>query len=388
VAKAAFNVETDGEGLSIVGTPEYMAPEQARGSADERSDIYALGVVLYELLSGRLPHEAESPVLLLDAKFRKEPESLRKLVPERGIPKMVDVVVSRALSTEPEHRYKSAAELRTALEAALREPESARPRRKLVARGIASAVALSLIGVIGLGAAQPAMRHKAALALAPMIEKAHALQARAAERMHGAHPLAPAPLQVAALQVEAPATVTVVATPEPAAAPPVATEAAAAPTTASNDDGEVEDDSASTDAVVASADKPEAAAKTESSSAAADAIAEAHKLVAAGNQLKALNILRRAAKKTPTDATLLQELVAAAEQDRSWGEAVRIARRLVAASPSTETKLELARLERKTGHRPQALSLVRSVLKDNPDSPEAQAMLSHLGGTERVALQK
>ncbi len=124
VAKAAFNVESDGEGLSIVGTPEYMAPEQARGEVDQRSDLYALGVVLFELLSGRLPHEAESPVLLLDAKFRKEPESLRKLVPEKGIPKMVDATVSRALSTEPEDRYRSAAELRQALEAALNEPET------------------------------------------------------------------------------------------------------------------------------------------------------------------------------------------------------------------------------------------------------------------------
>jgi len=301
---------------------------------------------------------------------------------------MVDVVVSRALSTEQERRYKSAAELRSALEAALHEPESAQPRRKLVARGIASAVALAVLGVIGFGASQPAVRQKAALALAPMIEKAHALQARAAERMHGAHPVAPAPMQVAALQ--APATVSVVATPEPVATAPAAIEpAVAAPIVASNDDGEVEDDSSGTDAVVAAAtDEPEPASKTEPSSAAADAIAEAHKLVAAGNQLKALNVLRRAAKKSPTDATLLQELVAAAEQDRSWGEAVRIARRLVAASPSAETKLELARLERKTGHRPQALSLVRSVLKDTPDSPEAQAMLSHLGGTERVALQK
>ena len=188
VAKAAFNVESDGEGLSIVGTPEYMAPEQARGEADQRSDLYALGVVLFELLSGRLPHEAESPVLLLDAKFRKEPESLRKLVPERGIPKMVDAAVSRALSTEPEHRYRSAAELREALEAALQEPETKPARRKLVARGLASAVAVAVIGVIAVGAARPEIRQKPLAALAPMIEKAHALQARAAERMHGAAP--------------------------------------------------------------------------------------------------------------------------------------------------------------------------------------------------------
>ena len=79
--QGGVNVEPDGEGLSIVGTPEYMAPEQARGEADQRSDLYALGVVLYELVTGRLPHVAESTVALLDAKFRKEPESLRKLVP-------------------------------------------------------------------------------------------------------------------------------------------------------------------------------------------------------------------------------------------------------------------------------------------------------------------
>ena len=390
VAKAAFNVESDGEGLSIVGTPEYMAPEQARGIADERSDIYALGVVLFELLSGRLPHEAESPVLLLDAKFRKEPESLRSLAPERGIPKMVDVVVSRALSTEPEHRYKTAAELRVALEAALQEPETVQPRRKLVARGLASAMALAVIGVIGFGASRPAVRQQAAAALAPMIEKAHALQARAAERMHGAHP-ATAPTQVAALKVEAPATLTVVATPEPAALPAPVAEVTTVPT--ANDDGEVEDDSTSSDAAVATANDPapekaEVPAKAEMSSVASSAIEEAHKLVAAGNKLKALNVLRHASKKAPSDAQLLQELVAAAEQDRSWGEALRIARRLVIIDPSLDTKLELARLERKTGHRPQALALVRGILKETPDSPEARAMLSHLGGAERVALQK
>jgi tetratricopeptide (TPR) repeat protein len=306
---------------------------------------------------------------------------------------MLDVAVSRALSTEPEHRYQSAAALREALDAALREPEAPSARRKLVTRGLASVVALAVIGVIGVGATRPAVRERAAVALAPMIEKMHALQARAAERMHGAHPAAAAPTQVAALKLDAPASVTVVATPEPTPpAAPAAAEATLAANSNANDDGEVEDDSQASDTAAPEKAEPASSAssetKTEASSVAADAIAEAHKYVAQGNKLKALNLLRHAAKKSPNDAKLLAELASAAEQDRAWGEAVRVARRLVTVDPSAESKLELARLERKIGHRSRALELVRSVLKDTPDSPEAQAMLSQLGGTERVALQK
>ncbi|MEO8901527.1 MAG: protein kinase [Polyangiaceae bacterium] len=395
VAKAAFNVETDGEGLQIVGTPEYMAPEQARGQADERSDIYALGVVLFELLSGRLPHEAESPLLLLDAKFRKDPESLRNLVPERGIPKMLDVAVTRALSPEPEHRYTSAAELRAALDAALNEPETASPRRKLVVRGLASAIALAVIGVIAVGAARPDVRQKTMAALSPMIQKAEELQARAAARLHAAHP---GPTQVAALKLEAPAVVSVEAKPEAAPVPLAAlAEAAPAPIAqaAADDDGEVEDDSPGTDSAPASkgadsdkADAKPAAMTVASSSSSDDVIASAHTLAASGKQLKALNLIRHAAKKAPNDAKLLHELARMAEQDHAWGEAVRSARRLVSVDPSADSKLELARLERKTGHRARALELVRSVLKDTPDSPEAHGMLTQLGGTERVALEK
>jgi serine/threonine protein kinase len=391
VAKAAFNVESDGEGLSIVGTPEYMAPEQARGEADQRSDLYALGVVLFELLSGRLPHEAESPVLLLDAKFRKEPESLRKLVPERGIPKMVDAVVSRALSTEPEHRYRSAAELREALEAALHEPETAPSRRKLVARGLASAVAVAVIGIIGVGAARPEIRQKAVAAVAPMIEKAHTLQARVAERMHAARPAA-ATAQVPALAMQ-PAAVVEIAAPEEVVAEPAPVAALLAPTLdgdspANSDDGEVEDNASGTASAANDDAEPTLSAKLDANSSAEAAITLAQELVTKGNKLKALNVLRSAAKASPNDAKLLQALAGAAEQDRAWGEAVRTVRRLVAVDPSAESKLSLARLERKTGHRARALELVRSVVKDNPDSPEAQAMLSQLDAAPRVALQK
>ena len=393
VAKAAFNVEADGEGLTIVGTPEYMAPEQARGEADQRSDLYSLGVGLFELLSARLPHAAESPVLLLDAKFRKEPESLRKLVPERGIPKMVDAAVSRALSTEPEHRYESAAELRAALEAALHEPETTPSRRKWVARGLVSAVAVAVIGVVAVGASRPEIRQKAVAALSPMLEKAHAWQARAQERMHGATAAA-APTQVPALAMQPAAEVALAAAAEEVVTQPAPVAALAATPTpdvngqASNDDGEVEEDSAGTARAADDAAEPAASGKAASDSSAEAALALARELSAKGNKLKALNVLRRAAKTSPNDANVLHELAAAAEQDRAWGEAVRTVRHLVEVEPSAESKLELARLERKTGHRERALQLVRSVLNDNPDSPEAHAMLGQLGAAERVALQK
>jgi serine/threonine-protein kinase len=404
VAKAAFNVESDGEGQHIVGTPEYMAPEQARGTADERSDLYALGAVLFELMSGRLPHQAESPVLLLDAKFRTEPDSLRTIAPERGIPKMLDATVSRALATDPERRYQSAAEMREALEAALREPEKSAPsRRRLAARGLASVIALSVLGLVAAVATQPVVRGRALGALSPVLNEVHALQARAAARMH------PAPAENAALaqaepaKVEPAAVVQVNAPAEPAApsaplvadpvaaadvsAPAPAEAAAPATVAAASDDGEVEDDSSGTDN--AAAEKAEATpSKAEPNAFGETAIAEAHRLTAQGNKIKALNVLRHAAKKVPTDAKVLQELAAAAEENRAWGEATRAARHWVAVAPNAESKLELARLERKTGHRERALELVRSVVKDNPDSVEAHAMLSQLGGTERVALQK
>ena len=391
VAKAAFNVEADGEGLQIVGTPEYMAPEQGRGQADERSDLYALGVVLFELMSGRLPHQAENPVLLLDAKFRTEPESLRTIAPERGIPKMLDATVSRALSTDPDQRYRSAAEMRAALEAALHEPDTSRSsRRKLAARGLASAIALSVLGLIGAVATRPAVRQKAVATLAPVLNRVHALQARAAERAHAAQPANVAIAQAEPLKVESPPEVAAqVNAPAPELSAPstpvIADRLAASAAAAPSDDSEVEDDSASSDTTQKAELAP---VKADTSAFGETAIAEAHRLTTQGNKIKALNVLRHAAKKVPTDGKVLQELAAAAEDNRAWGEAVRAARHWTEVAPSAESKLELARLERKTGHRERALELARSVVKDNPDSAEAHAMLSHLGGSERVALQK
>ena len=300
---------------------------------------------------------------------------------------MLDVAVSRTLSTEPENRYQSAAELRAALELALREPEASHSRRKLAVRGLASAVALAVIGVVGVGVARPEMRQRATAALSPMIEKVHALQARVAARAHGAKSVTA--VEVAVIKPE-PAAVTLAAAPEPGPveAPAAVAENPAAP----SDEGEVDDDASSASpsggAETAQATPAAEAAEPSIDADAEQAVTEAHELVARGNTLKALNVLRSAAKKSPNDPKLLAALASAAEHDRAWGEAVRVARKLVAADPSVESKLELARLERKTGHRPRALEIVRSLVKDNPDSAEAQAMLALLGGSARVAMEK
>ncbi|MEJ7733648.1 MAG: serine/threonine-protein kinase, partial [Polyangiaceae bacterium] len=104
------------DGVTLFGTPEYMAPEQAAsGQVDHRADIYALGCVLYEMLTGRIPFAEGSAVAILDAKTKGSPERPRDRAPSRGIPDPVDELVMRALARHPTVRFQSATEMRTAL---------------------------------------------------------------------------------------------------------------------------------------------------------------------------------------------------------------------------------------------------------------------------------
>ncbi len=115
IAKAAFtgsDITTTG---SILGTVTYLAPEQLDGrEPDARSDIYSLGVVLYELLAGRPPFVAESQLATALKHQREAPAPLRSL--RVGIPKAVEAVVMRALEKDPARRFASAEEMRSALE--------------------------------------------------------------------------------------------------------------------------------------------------------------------------------------------------------------------------------------------------------------------------------
>ncbi len=104
---------------TTVGTASYMAPEQARGSAlSEATDLYAVGVVLFELLSGRLPFEAANPMAVMLAHLQKPAPTFGEIVPDVDLPPAVEAVVMRALAKVPSDRYQTAAEMMRDLDAA------------------------------------------------------------------------------------------------------------------------------------------------------------------------------------------------------------------------------------------------------------------------------
>lgn len=133
----ARGLEADEPGLTAagasIGTPEYMAPEQVRGDGvDERSDLYSLGVVLYETFTGELPFSGRSKTAIKRQHLERRPESPRFYRPE--LPGSLEAIILRALAKEPEQRYPSAAALRADLEQVLEEVQDragsapARPR--------------------------------------------------------------------------------------------------------------------------------------------------------------------------------------------------------------------------------------------------------------------
>lgn len=116
LAKAIGSKTMVTQAFVILGTPHYMSPEQGKGEKlDVRSDIYSLGVVLYELLTGGVPFHSDTPTSLIYMHVHETPPPIREKNPE--VPPAVEALVMRMLTKDPNERFQTPAELIKAIEA-------------------------------------------------------------------------------------------------------------------------------------------------------------------------------------------------------------------------------------------------------------------------------
>lgn len=121
--KALDQLET--QAGTVFGTPRYMSPEQAQGKPlDERSDLYSVGVLLYQMLSGSPPFIDDDAVVVMAKHIREKPVDPRRRAPERNIAPGVAAVTMRLLAKSPKKRFQDAAEAIAALEACMGEIEA------------------------------------------------------------------------------------------------------------------------------------------------------------------------------------------------------------------------------------------------------------------------
>ncbi len=154
IAKIAGEVGLTRTGTSP-GTPAYMAPERAHGGpADARSDLWSLGVVLYQMLAGRRPFPGDAPQAVMYSICTKEPEPLARVCPE--VPADLARTVAKAMAKDPADRYQSAAEMLADLETptaptAITAATARRRRFRLAAAGLA----VGVLAIAGWWALQP-----------------------------------------------------------------------------------------------------------------------------------------------------------------------------------------------------------------------------------------
>jgi len=112
------------EGM-VFGTPEFMSPEQAQGKPlDARSDIYSLAVILFEVLTGKLPFVTQTPMEFIQRHVMEKPRKLVEAAPERYYSPELEAVVARALAKNPDERWQSASEFAQAVADTLLPPSA------------------------------------------------------------------------------------------------------------------------------------------------------------------------------------------------------------------------------------------------------------------------
>jgi len=397
---SAPNLDAPRESVEIVGTPEYMPPEQARGEGDVRADTYALAAVVYELVTGTLPYRAESVVATLAEKAKAPPERPSRRAPDANIPRALDRVLTAALDPDPERRPASMHDFADQLRRVRDSLGGASNRRRIYGRVVASGLVAASLSVLSLAGLRHAEQLDGDLAnLSGLTDAARARLEQAVERLStpqsppGAKPDAAAHVAVhagapvvEAPAVEAPAAPGAVA--EPATKPaveaprPEVPEGAPSPSPAFGEDAEAQaqakgDDSSSSFEQALREARP----KEDPVLARVDALERE------GRELRALEVLREAAADPQASSEVLSRLTRALMKISAWGEAQRVARRRAAADASVQARLELARVERAMGNRDRAVELLKEILKEPGAPAEAKALLRALSPADLVAFR-
>jgi serine/threonine-protein kinase len=141
--RAAMKLTAPG---TAFGTPEYISPEMAMGQGvDARADVYSVGVVLFEMLTGRLPFVGRDDIGYLRAHIKEIPPPPSAVAPDAGISSAVDALVARALQKAPEARFASAEEMIAAIDAAAGHRPLESRRRSLVWAVVLVLLAIALV---------------------------------------------------------------------------------------------------------------------------------------------------------------------------------------------------------------------------------------------------
>ena len=323
-------------GLAI-GTPSYMSPEQtgAPGEIDGRTDIYAIGVVMHEMLAGAKPFASEKVAEILLMHRDQAPTPLRQLVPAAGISPALEAVVLRALAKKPAERYQTAAEFSAALEevpeAAMRVSAVSRTPGPAAAR--AAGVAATAAAVVGDGdktiADSPELAAARAEAASPA--ESGAVQPAAAPPVPAHASSAPSGasgsrrwISIAALALAAIALVFVGLwrRPKGKAPPGVAAPVATAP---ANPSAPLPPLPSATETAPAPTPAPPAVVSPPVPSAEARR-ADAQRLVAANEWEQALVVLQKGEKEHPDDAGVAADLANLALEHKRWAEGAQAAR--------------------------------------------------------------
>ncbi|MDB4945792.1 MAG: Serine/threonine-protein kinase PknB [Labilithrix sp.] len=371
MALAETGDEQKQKGFAVFGTPEYMAPEQVAGeNVDARCDIYALGCVLYELVTGTRPFEG-SPVVVMGKQLREQAERPRSRAPNAVIPGELEEVIMKCLAKSKEDRFASALALREALEVALVAPDRRRTRaRRLVGAAlVASFAVLAAAGIKGRGTGMFAQRATAGVGSVATVTAAQLpVVSPEANANADAHAKANAEATLAAdLAFAREETVkAVVLPPKPAIAQPVA------------DAKDLTEDPRAEE--TRAPEKKPSPLLVQASARQADRSGD--------DPQSRLSGARAAARDHQTDAHALKAWATAAMHAGETREARRAAEAWALHDNTAEPRLFLAGALEAAGRRREARAVLEEWLTNHPDTPEAKRMLARLGGTPEPAIKR